>query len=293
MNAMKRGMKMKAMRLAIPLFVALAYGPAQGLAVPILGADVASYAVLGASDVTCVPTCVIGGNVGSDPTAPTSPAGNFSFSFGTFQPGNQGTAQTDLTAAILAVNAGSGTPIPAGNLDAFQTLLGGAIPPGTYDVPAATIANLVGTLVLDGGGSNTAVWKFRFSSTLVAAEGSDVTVTNVGDGAGVGLYWTVASAATLDGDTFAGNVLANAAITSNGGLTIACGRLASADANVTLIMDSISIGCGTAGTTGFGSGGFDQAGAGGTVVPEPATLLLFGFGLAGLFASRKRLFPVA
>jgi len=140
------------MKLAVPLFVALAYSPPQGFATPILGSDLASFAVLGASDVTCVPTCVIGGNVGSDPTAPTSPAGNFSFSFGTFQPGNQGTAQTDLTAAILAVNAGSGTPIPAGDLDAYQTFLGGAIPPGTYDVPAATISNLVGTLVLDGGG---------------------------------------------------------------------------------------------------------------------------------------------
>ncbi|MDP2706649.1 MAG: ice-binding family protein, partial [Burkholderiales bacterium] len=141
----------------------------------------------------------------------------------------------------------------------------------------------------------TAVWKFRFSSTLVTAEGSDVTVTDVGDGAGVGLYWTVASAATLDGDTFAGNVLASAAITSNGGLTIECGRLASADANVTLIKDSISIGCGTEGAIGFGSGsgGFDQAGGSNGQVPEPATLLLFGSGLAGLLAFRRRFFPVA
>ncbi len=284
---------MNAMKLAVPLFVALAYGPSPGLAAPILGSDLATYAVQGASGVTCVPTCFIGGNVGSDPTAPAPPATNYSFSFGTFQPGNQGAAQGDLTAAILAVNAfGLTATIADGNLDAYQTSQGGAISPGTYDVGAAT-TNLVGTLVLDGGGSNTAVWAFRFSSTLITSEGSDVTVIDVGDGAGVGLYWTVGSAATLDGDTFAGNVLANALISSNGGLTIACGRLASADANVTLIADSISIGCGTEGTIGFGSGGFDQAGGSNGQVPEPATLLLFGSGLAGLLAFRRRFFPVA
>jgi len=70
---------------------------------------------------------------------------------------------------------------------------------------------------------------------------------------------------------------------------------------VTLIQDTISLGC----TALTGSGGADQGkdtgsgnngGPGGQVenrVPEPGTLLLAGFGLAGLFASRKRLFPVA
>ena len=95
--------------------------------------------------------------------------------------------------------------------------------------------NLTGNLVLDGGGSNTAVWRFRFSSTLVTSTTSNVSVINVGDGANVGLYWTVGTAATLNGPTFAGNVLANQLNSSDGNLTMACGRLLSAESQVTLI----------------------------------------------------------
>ena len=121
----------------------------------------------------------------------------------------------------------------------------------------------------------------------------------------IGLF---ANAATLNGPTFAGNVLANNLISSDGHLTIACGRLLSAEAQVTLIDDIISIGCagtivtpegvlGTPVVTGPGGGGGNVGGSsgfnGGQAVPEPATLLLFGLGLAGLFTFRKRLFPVA
>ena len=94
---------------------------------------------------------------------------------------------------------------------------------------------------------------------------------------------------TLNGLTFAGNVLAQDLISSDGNLTINCGRLLSSEAQVTLIQDNISTGC--AGT-GLGSGGFDQGvdiGSGGIgepvhhAVPEPGTFLLPGIGLMGLF----------
>src|SRR6185369_14878731 len=114
------------LRRAVPLAVTFSlatflYGPPPASAGPLLGSTLASYAVLVASDVTCVPTCTIGGNLGSDPSAPTSPAANFSFSSGSYQPGTQGTAQTELDAAILAVNAfGPGTTVTGGDLDAWQ-----------------------------------------------------------------------------------------------------------------------------------------------------------------------------
>ncbi|MCY7307321.1 MAG: DUF3494 domain-containing protein [Rhodoferax sp.] len=280
-------------KLVFPLVMAVAYGISPASAAPILGSDLASFAVLGAAGVTNVPVSTIGGNLGSAPNA--SVGAGYIFTSGSLQANTAiaQNAQVQLDAAILAVNAGFGTLIPGGDLDAWQSNHGGVIAPGTYDVGAATIANLSGSLFLDGSGSNSALWRFRFSSTLVTSTTSNVRVQNVGDGANVGIYWTVGSAATLNGLTFAGNVLANDLISSDGNLTIACGRLLSAETQVTLIQDKISItGCNNA------SGGYDQGvnvGSGGTtggsngqVVPEPGTVLLVGLGLAGLLASRKR-----
>lgn len=270
--------------VAIGPLAALLCGAAPALAVPILGADLASFAVLGATGVTNVPTSTIGGNLGSAPSA--SVGGGYVFTSGSLQSNTPlaQNAQLQLDAAILALNSlGAPTLLGSGDLTTLGTIL-----PGNYTVPNAAI-NISGALTLDGGGSNTAVWVFHFpSTTLTTSTISTVNVVNVGDGAGVGLYWDVGSTAVLNGPTFAGNVLAGASITSDGGLTIACGRLLAATGNVTLIQDTISLGC-----NGFErSGGFDQGvdiGSVGQVVPEPATLLLFGFGLAGLgFMRRKR-----
>ncbi len=271
---------MNAMKLAIPLFVALAYGPSQGWATPILGSELSSFAVLGASDVTSANVSTFGGNVGSSPTAPTSAVTNYNFSFGTLQPGTQGTAQTQLTAARTALG------LPAGG----SSSLNSTFTPGTYDFGAGLLG-ATETLTLDGLGSNTAVWVFRFSSALTTVQGSIFSMTNVGNGAGVGLYWNVGSSATLDGDTFAGNVLAHTSITTDGNLTMGCGRLLADNGNVTLDGggSSISTGCGVAGDVGFGSDGFDQAGV--AAIPEPETyaMLLAGLGVLGFAARRRKL----
>ena len=301
---------MNVRKLAIPLFVALAYGPAQGLAAPILGADLASFAVLGATSVTNdypTNTSTIFGNVGV--YAGVSITGFSAPTPGVATPDATGQvtggdlhqttavaaqAQLDLDAAILTLNGMANT---GGTIGPELT---GTYAPGVYDVGAGLLS---GALVLDGGGSDSAVWVFRFTSTLTtAAIGSSVTVEDVGDGSNVGIYWVVGTAATLNGPSFAGNVLAQTTISSDGALTLGCGRLLSATADVTLIGDTISIGC-TGGGIVTGGGGGDVADSGGfdqnpppfgpSGVPEPGTLLLFGLGLAGLSVFRKKSFAVA
>lgn len=274
----------------LALGAATVLGAAPATATAILSNDLASFAVLGASGVTNVPVSIIGGNLGSAPNA--SVGGGYIFTSGSLQ-GNTPLAQqaqVDLDAAISTLSAfGIGTPIPFGNLDAYQDANGGSIAPGVYTVSAASV-NLSNTLVLDGNGDSGAVWIFQFPSTLITSITSNVVVQNVGTGTNVGLFWNVHSAATLNGPTFEGNVLANDLISSDGNLTISCGRLLSANKQVTLIQDRVSI-------TGCASGGFAQGvdiGSGGTggsdgqVVPEPATLALFGFGLAAVAVSRRR-----
>jgi len=169
---------------------ALAFAPTMVLAAPILGSSLASFAVLGAAGVTNVPTSTIGGNLGSAPNATVG--GGYVFTSGSLQPNTALTqqAQLDLDAAILAVTAGGADFTVAagnGNLDAFQAATGGFLAPGTYDVGAGT-SNLLGNLVLDGGGNLNAVWRFRFSSTFIMSESSNVSIQGVGDGSNVGVY---------------------------------------------------------------------------------------------------------
>lgn len=291
---------MRMMKLAVSIGIAFALAPSQGMA-GILGSNLASFAVLGAAGVTNVPTSTIGGNLGSSPNG--SVGGGYVFTSGSLQQNTAlaQAAQLELDTAIGTLNGllSNGTLGPD---------LTGTINPGVYDVLAGT-TNLSGDLILDGLGDENAVWVFRFASTLITSTTSNVTVINVGDGANVGLYWNVGSAATLNGPTFAGNVLALDLISSDGNLTMGCGRLLSATKQVTLIQDKISLGCTTdmdatdltgAGSQVANSGGFDQGtdiGSGGTGgsngqvvngVPEPATLLLASLGFVGAYASRRR-----
>jgi len=307
---------MNAMKLAIPLFVALAYGPAQGLAVPILGSELASFAVLGASTVTNTGATTLTGNLGVSPgsaitgtatitinTLPAQTTGSvFVHQADAFAALAQGLLITDVGSLIAAKNNLTSvvTSLGGGTILASDLTLAGTLFPGVYSF-ASGAATLTGALTLDGLGDPNAFWLFETASTLITSPGSSVNVINTGSGAG--LFWNVGSSATLDTTTsFQGNILALANIALKTGATIGCGRALAHVEAVTMDNNTISTGCvgtGEEGSNGLSGSGLDitTTPGGGTVVspvvspiPEPETyaMLLAGLGVIGFVARRRQ-----
>ena len=274
-------------------------------AASLLGPDVSSFAVLGATTVTNVPTSTIVGSVG---VAPGFSITGFNSSPGVATTDTQVTGGLVHTTTAVAAQAQSDLTIARTNLGLMGpgTLLGAdltglTLAPGVYTVPAGT-SNLTGTLTLDGQGNANAAWVFQMPSTLISSPGSVVNVINTGSGAG--LYWNVGSSATLGTTTsFEGNILALTSITLNTGATIGCGRALADTGAVTMSMNALGFGCaadsGGAGSNGFSGGLTLATGASGEVpvflpyapissVPEPSAAFLLVSGLAGLAWWRRR-----
>ena len=287
-------------RLALPLCAALVCA-APASAGLILGSDLASFTVLGASTVTNVPSSTIVGNVGV--SSGTSITG-FNSSPGVAVTDLQVTSGLVHTTTAVAASAQSQLTTARTNLGflgAGSTLIadlaGLTLAPGVYTV-AAGATNLSGTLTLDGGGNANAGWVFQMESTLITSSNSFVNMINTG--AGAGLFWNVASSATIgENTTFLGNILALESITMVTSATNFCGRALADTGAVTLQQNSLSNACTNSlyGSNGL-SGGLDVNGSvveflpfssvTPTSVPEPSTMVLFGLGLVGLLARRRR-----
>lgn len=206
--------------------------PALAATAPTLG-TASSYAVLGGAAVTNVPAAgtVIKGDLGVSPGLAISgfPPG-IVVAPGTIHAGDAAaqSAQTDLTAAYIAIGSGS-QPCPPGNDLTGQDLGGKSLLPGVYCF--STSAQLTGALTLNG--TSTDVWIFQIGSTLTTATGSSVVFTGGANACGV--FWQVGTSATIGTTTsFNGTILALSSITLDHGANIVSGRALARNGAVTL-----------------------------------------------------------
>jgi hypothetical protein len=209
--------------LAAVLAVLLA-GTALGAATVNLG-TAETFAVLAGTTVTNTGATTIRGDVGLDPGTAVSGFGTVTLD------GAQHVADAVALKAkgdlVTAYNDAAG----AKPVTKVPTELGGTtLKPGVY---ASDTLGLTGTLKLDGGGT----YVFQAASTLIAAAGSKVELTNGASACNV--YWQVGSSATLGTTTsFKGTVMALTSIALQTGATLQ-GRALARNGAVTLDHNTI------------------------------------------------------
>ena len=185
--------------------------------------------ILGDTTITNVGATIVNGNVWlSNQAAGAMITG---FPPGTIVNGSQliGGASTlqahNDTLTAYTTLAGEGGAIPlTGDLG------GRTLTSGVYSFSSS--AGLTGNLTLNTGGNPNAIFVFQIGTTLTTATASMVTV--LGNPNDPNIFWQVGSSATLAGNTFSGNILADTSITLNPGAVLTDGKLLAIDGAVTL-----------------------------------------------------------
>ena len=228
---------MNKINIALTTVIALLIGIAPASAQSLGSAE--SYAIVGGTAVTSAGTgSVINGNVGVSP----------------------GTSITGFPAGATVVppyttHANDGSAIAAqGSVGALYTTLaglGGATPivpelggvvltPGTYSFTSTANIAAGTTLTLTGAGT----YIFKVGSALTANVGSSIVLANGATACNV--FWQVTSAATLNGATFSGNVVAQSGVTLGVGASLSGRALTTPAGAVTLSGGNTVGGCSTA-----------------------------------------------
>jgi hypothetical protein len=194
-----------------------------------------TFAILGASTVTCTNTSTVAGDVGVSPgTAITG-----------FNPDCTLTGQIH-SGDVVAAQAHSDAQTAYGVLAsaACQHNMTGSdlgsttLVPGVYCFDSS--AGLTGQLTLDGGGDANATWTFQIGTTLTTASGSSVLLIN--GAAPCNVFWQVGSSATIgSGTAFQGNIIALASISLVSGSSLS-GRALALTGAVTMDHNTVAVG---------------------------------------------------
>jgi hypothetical protein len=175
-----------------------------------------TFGIMATSAITCVPSCVINGDVSLDPgTSMTGPP----VVNGSTHINDTVSAQarTDLLNAYNSAKAlppGTGPNALSAGADP-GALFPAGVPPGTYTSGSTIIANT--PMVLDAGGDANAVWVFQIGSSLTT--GADVTLGNGAQAKNV--FWVPTSDATIGvGTIFHGTIVSGRDVTAVSGATI-------------------------------------------------------------------------
>ena len=199
-----------------------------------------SYAVLGGSGVTAAGGAgtVITGDVGSSPTASVTgfPPAVVTAGFAV-HPSNDASnvsAQAAATALYTSLSSGACTDTPGAQMSGVN------FGPGIHCFSSTADLAANGTFTLTGAG----VYIFRVGSALTANVGSSITLA-----AGVNpctVFWQVTSAATLNGASFGGNVVAQAGVTLGTSASLTGRALATSAGPVTMAGSNTVGGCSVA-----------------------------------------------
>jgi len=187
-------------------------------------------------------------------------------------PFGDATVAYNTAIGLGAINEGTAS-LGAGGLSSLE--------PGVYSFTSATVL-VNGLFLLDAMGSNSAEWVFQIPFALTTASGSSVQIVNAGSaGPFTGsITWAVGSDATLGSTTsFLGTLISNSAGDQLlSGATIACGRVISLAASVTLDTNVVESGCAvTSGGTVSGP----------SAIPEPGTFAFLSLALMVCWLKRQ------
>lgn len=272
-------------------------------ATPILGAGGSGFTVFGASTVANVPTSNIVGSVGGWSSDGANAVGDGNSSSGGGDSSAQGQGGVGSGGSGTAPGAGAGSAVPgsfgaatgnpgssAGASPSTSSNRGGST--GAPDGHTASISSTNLSGISHGGGGTS---DSPPSGPPITSPDSDVQVIDTGVGPGV--YVNVGSAPPIDSDpAFVGNIVASGGTTIDTNTNDVCGSFfnrcsggptgdngASAPVTVPEVFSLVPAGGGN-GADVLLINHIDAA----VVVPEPATLLLFGLGLAGLVLRQRR-----